>query len=105
MHRGPIPAGLWVLHRCDNRACVNPGHLFLGTVQDNNHDCVVKGRHVDGERAIGRMKLTKDQVLQMRAEHAAGTSQRELERRYGVHYQTVHRIVHGKRWGWLRSAA
>lgn len=43
-HNGPIPKGLWVLHRCDVRCCVNPSHLFLGTAKDNAADRQAKGR-------------------------------------------------------------
>lgn len=43
---GRDPGALCVLHRCDNRRCVNPSHLFLGTVRDNWHDCIAKGRAV-----------------------------------------------------------
>ena len=44
IHHGPVPDGLWVLHHCDNRKCVRPDHLYLGTVQDNNRDAVTRGR-------------------------------------------------------------
>jgi HNH endonuclease len=101
---GKIPSGLFVLHSCDNRACVNPTHLFLGTHQDNINDCVAKGRHLvsrnvpKGENQYNA-KLTKRKILAIRAAYAKGKlTQYELADRYGIHQAHVWRIVRFKTW-------
>lgn len=99
MFVGPIPTGLHVLHRCDNPPCVNPGHLFLGTHQDNMDDMVRKGRSraPRGEQ-VKVSKLTESAVRQIRDEVSQGRSQRAVARDFGVHHATVHRIVSGELW-------
>ena len=100
LHNGIIPEGLCVLHDCDNPACVNPAHLFLGTHKDNTQDSIKKGRWPDrnGE-AAGGSKLTEAQVLSIRAEYKIGNiSQRELARKYNVSHDTIWRIVTRKSW-------
>lgn len=94
---GPIPDGMGVLHSCDNPPCVNPAHLFLGTSLDNNADCRSKGRHAYGERN-GVSKLTRDDVIRIRAERANGRAQRDIAYSYGVSQSLVSMVTNGKLW-------
>ena len=73
---------LCVLHKCDNPACVNPDHLFLGTVQDNSDDMADKGRSTFGEKS-GRAKLTEQDVLFIKSQHKI-ISYRKLADMFGV---------------------
>jgi len=98
LKHGPIPPGMFVCHKCDNPACYNVDHLFLGTPQDNMDDMKKKGRAAWGER-IARSTLKKSQVLEIRALHETGTiSNRALASRYGVHPSNISFIVNRKRW-------
>lgn len=93
---GPIPEGLHVLHSCDNRICINPHHLWLGTNADNVLDKQIKGR--DGApfgEAHRAAKLTDKDVLAIRASNDGGTS---LARRYRVGKSTIYKIRNGETW-------
>jgi hypothetical protein len=97
---GPIPEGLLVCHRCDNPACVNPDHLFLGTHAENMTDMASKGRSRDsfGEQNP-RAKLTENTVREIRARYAAGgITLKQLGAEYSVSDQAVWRLVHRKSW-------
>lgn len=65
LHFGEITDGLFVLHRCDNRACVRPSHLFLGTNDDNMKDMVAKERQSRGETS-GKATRTEDDIRLIR---------------------------------------
>lgn len=100
LSHGDIPKGMYVLHRCDNRPCCNPIHLFLGTHADNMADMKTKGRARGGNRpgeANSRAKLTAAQVREIR-QRLSTEPQMALAREFGVSQTTISRILSGKRW-------
>lgn len=97
-HARPIPDGLLVCHACDNRLCVNPRHLFLGTFADNNHDRDRKGRQIRGI-THHKSKLTPEQVLYIRFAFSSGRATKtELARMFGITDTSVHYIIIGRNW-------
>ena len=124
---GAIPQGLLACHRCDNRACVRPEHIFLGTTNDNVQDAKKKGRLATGDRSgarlhpermtrgdahwshlhpecrrgelNGRARLTREQVEEVRARYADGSiSQLALSQEYRVAQTTISAIVRKQNW-------
>lgn len=94
---GPIRGELDVLHRCDNPACVNPTHLFLGNHQANMDDRNHKGRHAHGE-SHGKAKLTEPKVIELRRLRGEGWSFGMLAIRYGITSQAASDAACGKSW-------
>jgi hypothetical protein len=105
---GPIPPGMVVMHACDNRLCINPDHLTIGTHAENAADKMAKGRR--GEVVFG--KLTAEQVAEIRAiaahnatlghdrwnKHPEYVTQRAMADRYGVGPDVISDIVHRRTW-------
>lgn len=96
---GHVYRTLGVLHTCDNKRCVNPDHLFLGTHADNIHDAIDKYGHRNGHAPVGEQhpfaKVTDDIV---RAIRASTLSQAALGRQYGISRQTVGEIRRREIW-------
>lgn len=103
---GPIPDGLIICHRCDNRRCVRPDHLFAGTYKENTADMYAKGRHDPprGNRQP-RSKLNPAMVRDLRARRMNGESINGLARSFGINYRSAYDIVTGKNWAWLDAPA
>lgn len=85
-----------VCHTCDNPPCVNPAHLFLGTIRDNSEDMVAKGRSTAGVRHAN-VKLTDDDVALIRAALAGGMTGKALAARFGVSAGTISMYRNGRR--------
>jgi hypothetical protein len=98
---GEVPAGLYVLHTCDNRRCVNPSHLYAGTQLDNMRDAARRGRikvpQLRGEQR-GHAKLTDAQAAEILTRRTEGEKGRDLAREFGVSEAAVSLIFHRKAW-------
>lgn len=121
LHKGEIPEGMLVLHKCDVRHCVKPDHLFAGTQVDNMKDMVDKGRHYSAVRphAVARgarhgthtkpesvhrgdkhpgALLTAASVLRIRDQVAQGVMHKDLAAEYGVKTRTITAVVSRQTW-------
>lgn len=96
IHNGVIPDGCMVLHKCDNRTCVRPEHLFLGSHNDNMQDAKIKGRIANGEKTHHN-KLIASQVIEIRSLRGQ-LSNKKIAVRYGVSAATIDYIMLGKKW-------
>jgi len=100
MKNGPVPEGKFVLHHCDNPACVNPEHLYVGDKKDNAKDRENRnrGNHASGV-SHGRSKLSASQVRDIRDEFDTGKySFRQLGKIYGVDGKSIADIVDYRNW-------
>lgn len=115
---GPILDGLCVLHRCDNRACVNVEHLFLGTQAANMADMNTKGRRARGDRSGPRLhpecvprgeshwkaKLTAGNVRFIHDLRGSGWTQMQLSVEFGISRRHIGAILNGKNWAHAKES-
>lgn len=103
IHHGSIQDDKFVCHKCDNRLCVNPDHLFIGDALSNTQDMDVKGRRVSStghNKGVinGQAKLTEDQVLEIRQLVDGGTGYSIIATRYGICMSSITAIKQRKTW-------
>lgn len=107
---GPIPAGLMACHTCDNGACVNPAHIFIGTCKDNMADAAAKGRMSSGKKHTGFQpkgetvycaKLSAEQVKEIRSRYVPRhpkNGARAMAREFGVSNTAIGYAIRGRNW-------
>lgn len=96
---GDIPPGLCLLHRCDNRVCVNPSHMFLGTRADNMRDCIRKGRHwvLSGDKhPLSKIRSSDVRTIELKI--ASGMSSTDVAQEYGVSQMAILNLFYSKTW-------
>jgi hypothetical protein len=101
---GDIPDGLCVLHHCDNPSCVKPGHLFLGTNQDNMTDMVNKGRSRKSRGVLNpSAKLTIHQVMEIKKRLKTGESPTSMANDYPVSRNLLYAMRNGDVWNHIQN--
>jgi hypothetical protein len=113
IHHGEIPPGKCVCHTCDNPLCVNPAHLWIGSVAENNKDRSIKGRSATGDRSGARThihlvprgeraahaKVTASDVIEIRRRYnEGGVSQKSLGDEFGITQSVVSKIILRENW-------
>lgn len=108
IYKGKIPDGMVVMHTCDNRKCINPEHLELGTYKDNTADMVNKGRHgLQGEKhkissrrlmSEKRMDISIENLYQIKEMLLNKHSMQEIMDKFNISRPTIYRIKSGKHW-------
>lgn len=98
VHRGSIPAGLFVCHHCDVKVCINPDHLYLGTAAQNTQDATDRGRIKRGEERRNA-RLSDEIVRTIRRMSAEWASSREIGISVGVDPRHVRYVLQGRIWG------
>ena len=97
LHFGEIEEGKYVLHKCDNRACVNPDHLFLGTQAENLQDMANKKRSQIGIKHWN-VKLSAFDILEIKRLSDSGLSSSEIAKKFPVNRRQISRVLSGERW-------
>ncbi len=94
--KGEIPPGMFICHKCDNKACVNPSHLFVGTPADNSKDMCNKNRQIKqrGSRN-NNARLTAEDVAVIRSDRRPA---KDVAREYGVCAGHIYNIRGNSKW-------
>lgn len=96
LSRGRLGKSDDVLHRCDNKRCANPSHLYVGNDRENMRDRAERCGHP-------MQRLSPAAALEIREAHAAGTSRADLAVKYGVAPAVIHHVIARRSWAWVEE--